>query len=159
MKFPRNIMLSLAVLGVVAGAIPAQAAVGTATAPTALAAAYGDDWQHGREPSWNDRNYNRDGWGRGYERTDWRDNQRREDWRDDRRRDDGYQASSWRGRDGRTYCRKPDGTTGLLVGGAAGALIGRGVAGSGDRTLGAILGAAGGALLGRAIDRDSGRCR
>lgn len=59
----------------------------------------------------------------------------------------------WRGDDGRTYCRKSDGTTGLIVGGAAGALLGRELAGrSGDRTLGAILGAAGGALLGKSID-------
>ena len=66
----------------------------------------------------------------------------------------------WRGRDGRYYCRKRDGTTGLLIGAAGGALLGREIAGrNGDRTLGAILGAAGGALLGRAIDRGSSRCR
>ena len=64
----------------------------------------------------------------------------------------------WRDRrDGRYYCRKDDGTTGLLIGGAAGALLGREIAG--DRTLGAILGAAGGALLGREIDRGGSRCR
>lgn len=65
----------------------------------------------------------------------------------------------WRGRDGRYYCRKDDGTTGLLIGGAVGGLIGHEVAGRGDRTLGAILGAAGGALLGREIDRSGSRCR
>ncbi|QPC99612.1 glycine zipper 2TM domain-containing protein [Qipengyuania soli] len=65
----------------------------------------------------------------------------------------------WRGNDGRYYCRKENGTTGLLVGAGVGALIGHEVAGrGGDRTLGAILGAAGGALLGRAIDRSSTRC-
>lgn len=59
----------------------------------------------------------------------------------------------WQGNDGRTYCRKSDGTTGLIIGGAAGALLGRELAGyRGDRTLGAILGAAGGALLGKSID-------
>lgn len=59
----------------------------------------------------------------------------------------------WQGDDGRQYCRKSDGTTGLIVGGAAGALLGREVAGrNGDRTLGAILGAAGGALLGKSVD-------
>ena len=65
----------------------------------------------------------------------------------------------WRGRDNRYYCRKEDGTTGLLIGGAVGGLIGNEVAGRGDKTLGAILGAAGGAILGRAIDRSNSRCR
>ncbi len=65
----------------------------------------------------------------------------------------------WRGRDNRYYCRKDDGTTGLLVGAGVGALIGHEVAGrGGDRTLGAILGGAAGALLGRSIDRSSTRC-
>jgi hypothetical protein len=41
---------------------------------------------------------------------------------DQRRR---YAYREWRGRDGRRYCRKPDGTTGLVVGGVAGALVGR----------------------------------
>ncbi len=66
----------------------------------------------------------------------------------------------WRGRDGRYYCRKEDGTTGLLIGAGVGALAGHELAGrGGDRTLGAILGAAGGAILGRAIDRSNSRCR
>lgn len=66
----------------------------------------------------------------------------------------------WQGNDGRYYCRRSNGTTGLLIGGAAGALLGREIAGrGGDRTLGAILGAAGGALLGRSIDKSSSRCR
>lgn len=66
----------------------------------------------------------------------------------------------WRARDGRYYCRKEDGTTGLLIGAGVGGLIGHEVAGrGGDRTLGAILGAAGGAILGRAIDRSDSRCR
>ena len=64
----------------------------------------------------------------------------------------------WRGDDNRYYCRKSNGTTGLLIGGAVGALLGREVAGRGDRTLGAILGAAGGALLGKSIDSGT-RCR
>lgn len=66
----------------------------------------------------------------------------------------------WQGEDGRYYCRKSNGTTGLLIGAAGGALLGREVAGRyGDRTLGAIIGAAGGALLGRAVDRSRSRCR
>ena len=65
----------------------------------------------------------------------------------------------WRDRDGRYYCQKENGTTGLLIGAGVGGLIGHEVAGRGDRTLGVILGAAGGALLGREIDRRSTKCR
>lgn len=63
----------------------------------------------------------------------------------------------WRGGDGRYHCRRSDGTTGLVVGAAAGALIGHELA-QGDRTLGTVLGAAGGGLLGRQIDRNNLRC-
>jgi hypothetical protein len=65
----------------------------------------------------------------------------------------------WRGDDGRYYCRRDNGTTGLIIGGAAGALLGRHLDGGRDRTLGTIIGAAGGALLGREIDRGGLRCR
>ncbi|MFZ9396107.1 MAG: glycine zipper 2TM domain-containing protein [Erythrobacter sp.] len=65
----------------------------------------------------------------------------------------------WRGRDGRYYCRKENGTTGLLIGAGVGGLIGNEVAGRGDKALGTLLGAVGGALLGREIDRSNSRCR
>ena len=65
----------------------------------------------------------------------------------------------WRGNDGRYYCRRGNGTTGLIIGGAVGALLGRELIGGRDRTLGTVVGAAGGALLGRAIDRGDLRCR
>lgn len=66
----------------------------------------------------------------------------------------------WRGNDGRYYCRRDNGTTGLIIGGAAGALLGREVDGGQHRTLGTILGAAGGALLGRELDKSRGlKCR
>lgn len=76
-------------------------------------------------------------------------------------RNGNYVGPTWRGRDGRYRCRKPDGTTGLIIGGAAGALIGREVAGRGDRTLGTIIGAAAGALVGREVERGvrGRRCR
>ncbi len=61
--------------------------------------------------------------------------------------------------DGRYYCRRSDGTTGLIIGAAGGALIGRAIDTRGDRALGTILGAAGGAILGREIDRNRYRCR
>lgn len=94
----------------------------------------------------------------------------RRDWRGDRRysRDDyrrGYgnsyrnQGRTWRGNDGRYYCRRENGTTGLLIGGVGGALLGRTIDGGRDKTLGTVLGAAAGALAGRAIDRSDSRCR
>ena len=61
-----------------------------------------------------------------------------------------------RGGDGRYYCRRSDGTTGLVVGGLGGAAIGGAIGGD---TLGALLGAAGGAALGSSIDRGRVRCR
>jgi outer membrane lipoprotein SlyB len=71
-----------------------------------------------------------------------------------------YYGPTWQGRDGRYYCRRPNGTVGLIVGGAAGALIGRELDGGRNRTAGTILGAAAGALIGREIDRGSRRrCR
>lgn len=69
------------------------------------------------------------------------------------------QYREWRGRDGRTYCRKPNGTTGLVVGGVAGALAGRAIDTGGDRTLGTVLGAGAGALLGREVERSGSRRR
>lgn len=65
----------------------------------------------------------------------------------------------WRGNDGRYRCKRDNGTTGLLIGGAVGGLAGHEIAGNGDKLLGTVLGAAGGALLGREIDKDKYRCR
>ncbi|MBV7260383.1 glycine zipper 2TM domain-containing protein [Erythrobacter crassostreae] len=65
----------------------------------------------------------------------------------------------WRGRDGRYYCKRENGTTGLIIGAAGGALLGRAIDTRGDRTVGTLLGGALGAVLGREIDRGSARCR
>ncbi len=72
-----------------------------------------------------------------------------------------YQGRTWVGTDGRTYCRRSNGTTGLVVGGAGGALIGRAIDTRGSRATGTILGAAAGALLGREVERGRSirRCR
>ncbi len=65
----------------------------------------------------------------------------------------------WRGDDGRYHCQRDNGTTGLIIGAAGGALLGREIDGGRDRTVGTILGAALGGLLGREIDRGEARCR
>ena len=62
----------------------------------------------------------------------------------------------YRGGDGRYYCRRSDGTTGLVVGALAGGLLGAAIGGN---TLGALVGAGGGALLGQSVDRGNYRCR
>jgi hypothetical protein len=65
---------------------------------------------------------------------------------------------TWRGNDGRYYCRKSDGTTGLIIGAAAGALLGRAVDGGYNHTTGTILGGVVGALLGKKVAQGS-TCR
>jgi len=76
-------------------------------------------------------------------------------------RNGNYVGRTWRGRDGRYRCRRSNGTTGLLVGGAAGALAGRAIDGGRNRTAGTVVGAVAGALIGREVQRSrSGRrCR
>ena len=72
-----------------------------------------------------------------------------------------YNGPTWQGRDGRIYCRRSNGTTGLIVGGAGGALVGRALDGGRSRTTGTVLGAAVGALIGREVQRgrSARRCR
>jgi hypothetical protein len=66
----------------------------------------------------------------------------------------------YRGSDGRYYCKRGDGTTGLVIGGAAGGLLGNVIDGGRHRTAGTLIGGALGALTGRAIDQNSDvRCR
>lgn len=65
----------------------------------------------------------------------------------------------YRGGNGRYYCRRSDGTTGLIVGAALGGLLGNSL-GYGDSQLAAtLIGAGAGGLLGREIDRGSLSCR
>ena len=71
----------------------------------------------------------------------------------------GYNGQTWVGTDGRTYCRRSNGTTGLLIGGVAGALLGRAIDGGRNSAVGTILGGGAGALAGREIDRSQSECR
>jgi len=71
-----------------------------------------------------------------------------------------YNGKTWRDGQGRLRCKRSNGTTGLIVGAAGGALVGRAIDTRGERATGTILGAAAGALLGRQVERSSRiRCR
>jgi len=85
------------------------------------------------------------------------------EYRDDSRyseRQLGNDDEVYRGSDGRYYCRRSDGTVGLVVGAGAGALLGRAIDTRGERGTGTIVGGVLGALLGRQVERSADiRCR
>lgn len=121
------------------------------------------------------------------DRRDWRQDRRGNirpgrpvysyDWnRPDPRYGRGYQANRYyrggyepirvdrrtriyRGNDDRYYCRRSDGTTGLIVGAALGGLLGNQIAQGQSNLLGTLIGGGAGALLGREIDRGGVNCR
>lgn len=64
----------------------------------------------------------------------------------------------YRGQNNQYYCRRPDGTTGLIIGGIGGGVLGNIIAPGGSNTLGTIIGAVAGGVAGRAIDRNKVRC-
>ena len=65
------------------------------------------------------------------------------------------------GQDGRYYCKRNDGTTGLIIGAAGGGILGNVIDGGRSRIVGSLFGAAAGGLAGRAVDQNSSqvRCR
>ena len=66
----------------------------------------------------------------------------------------------YRGSDGRYYCKRSDGTTGLIVGAAAGGILGNIVDGGHNRAAGTLIGGALGALAGKSIAENNDiRCR
>lgn len=82
---------------------------------------------------------------------------------------DGYYAGQgrslgrndyiYRGDDGRYYCKRDDGTTGAIVGGLGGGVLGNIIAPGGSKTLGTILGAGVGAVVGQQVDKGDIKCR
>jgi outer membrane lipoprotein SlyB len=67
----------------------------------------------------------------------------------------------YRGSDDRYYCKRNDGTTGLIVGGVGGGALGNVIAGGHSRGVGTILGAIAGGVLGKSVDQNNSevRCR
>jgi hypothetical protein len=107
---------------------------------------------HGRRAKDHDRDEYRD-------RDDDRDYYRYyDDHRRHERRVIRYDERIYRGDDGRYYCHRSDGTTGLIVGGIAGGLIGNSLSRGRSATLGTLLGAGAGALIGQAIEKDQVYC-
>lgn len=144
-------------------------------------ASWGDDGQRGSEHHDNGRRGNN-------RRDDDRRYDRRDDARDWQRgggynynrpdpRYNGYYANNYyrggsyqtrrlgtndriyRGQDNRYYCRRSDGTTGLIIGALGGGVLGNVIAPGGSKTLGSILGGGLGAVLGSSIDRGNVTCR
>jgi hypothetical protein len=140
-------LFALAIAVMPLTAVPVAAAPAGLTAAEPAAAAF--------QPQRRDRDDRRDD-------RRWRGDQR--DWepstsyREGRYRERrlGRNDRIYKGRDGRAYCKRNDGTTGLVVGALGGGVLGNLVGGG---TLGTLLGAGGGALLGREVDRGGVRCR
>lgn len=132
----KKLILSLAAATLLVPAVPALAAPSYAAPSDGYSQNYDGTVHFGRD----DRRYDRNGRYANPRRIS----------RDER---------IWRGEDGRYRCRRENGTTGLIIGGAAGALAGRAIDTRGERTTGTIIGAVAGALAGREIDRGSARCR
>ena len=67
----------------------------------------------------------------------------------------------YRGRDGQYYCKRNDGTTGLIVGAVAGGVLGNAIDGGHSRTAGTLLGALVGGIVGQQVDANNQqvRCR
>ena len=104
---------------------------------------------------WRGYDYNRPdpGYG-GYDASRYyRDNPRQ------RERRLSHNDRVYRGTDGRYYCRRPDGTTGLVIGAIVGGVLGNQIAPGGSELLGTVLGAGAGGVAGRAIERGEVRCR
>jgi hypothetical protein len=126
-------------------------------------------WARHNGTGYGDRGYGDRGYGdRGYNTVDYNNYRTTYDARRYYREDPSYterrltaQDEVYRGSDGRYYCKRSDGTTGLIVGGAGGALLGNVIDGGHNRLGGTLIGGALGALLGRTVDQNSSdvRCR
>ncbi|MBR0553773.1 glycine zipper 2TM domain-containing protein [Stakelama marina] len=70
----------------------------------------------------------------------------------------GRNDTIYRGSDGRYYCKRDDGTTGAIVGGIGGGVLGNIIAPGGSKTLGTIIGAGAGAIIGQQVDKGDVKC-
>jgi len=118
------------------------AMITTVSLPTGAIAQRDEDrsWQGDRDGDWDPARHYRDG---EYSPRELSENDR-----------------VYRGSDGRYYCKRSDGTTGLIVGAIGGGVLGNVIDGGHNRAAGTLIGGALGALAGKAIDQNSDvRCR
>lgn len=128
-------------------------------------------YQQARSRNWQGNRQGRDeprGYGDGFQRfTDDRD-ERGYDPAQYYRESPTYQERAlagddrvYRGNDGRYYCKRNDGTTGLILGAVGGGILGNVIDGGHSRAAGTLIGGAVGALAGKSIDQNSSqvRCR
>ena len=114
----------------------------------------GRGWGPGGRPG-NDPRFRQDGWNQpGWHAEQFYVNDGRY-----RQRYLGNNHQVWRGYDNRYYCRRGDGTTGLIIGGLGGGTLGNILAPGGSKLLGSIIGGTLGAVLGNSIDRRRVVCR
>ncbi|MBN8840180.1 MAG: glycine zipper 2TM domain-containing protein [Sphingomonadales bacterium] len=71
----------------------------------------------------------------------------------------GADERVYTGNDGRYYCKRSDGSTGLVVGGALGGLFGNVITGGRSKLAGTLLGGVAGALAGKSIDQKNSSLR
>ena len=163
-------------------AAAAVATLATATAPVAAQSRADDDRFRAAQARF-DREYQifrteADRYAQARSRVGYNDSYRPSGGYDDDRYDPNYDPSRYyregrsetvlssndrvyAGQDGRYYCRRSDGTTGLIVGAAGGGILGNVIDGGHSRTVGTLLGAAIGAVAGRAVEQNNSqvRCR
>ncbi|MDQ0838393.1 glycine zipper 2TM domain-containing protein [Sphingomonas faeni] len=129
-------------------ALMSVAVVAPTMMPTAATAQRQDDRRFNNDRRGNDRNWRGSdrNWdpSRSYQNGNYRERRLS---RNDR---------IYRGKDGRAYCKRNDGTTGLVIGALGGGALANLIGGG---TLGTLAGAGGGALLGRSVDRGNVKCR
>ena len=176
----RHLLISITALAVAATAVPAV------SKPHDNDRKHADkrEWQHDRRDAREDRDDRREdrrefSEARREARQDARDWQRGRTYSYNRPdpRYNGYYADNYyrsgnyapaqlsatdriyRGNDNRYYCRRRDGTTGLIIGALGGGVLGNVIAPGGSKTLGSIIGGGLGAVLGNSIGRNNVTCR
>jgi hypothetical protein len=120
-------------------------------------------WSRGG-PGYGNGGYNQGGYNQGGRDQYATDYDASRYYRDDSRYQERRLSSNdevYRGSDGRYYCKRNDGTTGLVIGAVGGAVLGNVIDGGRNRVAGTLIGGALGALVGKTVDQNNSdvRCK